>query len=181
MRDEVEQHDVVREDLVQEEAAAVDGGRALQVAYRYLNSRERTVAEMRTRLEREDDLRSEEIEATIDELVGYGYLDDARYARVFAEDKRTLEQWGSERISRTLRERGVDRALIVAALAVLQDAVQESEYDRAAALLRQRFPLGAGEPRDRDRAFGVLVRKGYDSEVAADAVRAWARGAGAGD
>ena len=165
-----------REGLAQEGVVAEDGGRALQIAYRYLNSRERTVAEMRARLEREADLRAAEIEATIAELMGYGYLDDARYARVFAEDKRTLEQWGSERISRTLRERGVDRELVVAALAQIEDTAAESELERAQALLDQRFPLGPAEPRDRDRAFGMLVRKGYESEVAADAVRAWARG-----
>jgi SOS response regulatory protein OraA/RecX len=43
------------------------------------------------------------------------------------------------------------------------------------ALLAQRFPAGPSDQRDRERAFGVLARKGYDSELAADAVRAWAR------
>ncbi len=170
-----EQNALPDRDSVLEVAIAVDGGRAIQIAYRFLNKRERTVAEMRDRLEREDDIGQAEIEAAIDELVGFGYLDDARYARVFAEDKRTLEQWGSERITRTLRERGVDRGLIAAALEQLGEAAEESEFDRALQLLTQRFPLGPAEPRDRDRAFGVLVRKGYDTEVAADAIRAWAR------
>ncbi len=170
-----EQNALPDRDSVLEVAIAVDGGRAIQIAYRFLNKRERTVAEMRDRLEREDDIGQAEIEAAIDELVGFGYLDDARYARVFAEDKRTLEQWGSERIARTLRERGVDRGLIAAALEQLGEAAEESELDRALQLLTQRFPLGPAEPRDRDRAFGVLVRKGYDTEVAADAIRAWAR------
>lgn len=130
---------------------------------------------MRARLEREQGVRASEIDAVVEELVGFGYLDDARYARIFAQDKRTLEQWGTERIIRTLRERGIDRDLITAALAAIQDAAEESELERAQTLLRQRFPAGPAQQRDRDRAFGVLVRKGYDSEVASDAVRAWAR------
>ena len=153
----------------------VGTGRALQIAYRFLNRRERTVAEMRIRLEREEDVPAQEREAAIAELLEYGYLNDARYARVFAEDRRNLDQWGVERISRNLRERGVDRDLIAAALAELTDASEESELDRAVALLSQRFPAGPAQPRDRDKAFGVLVRKGYDSELAADAVRAWGR------
>jgi regulatory protein len=153
----------------------VGSGRALQVAYRFLNRRERTVAEIRSRLEREEEIPSAEAEAAISELLDYGYLDDARYARVFAEDRRNLDQWGVERITRTLRERGVDRELISAALDALTDAGQQTELERATALLRQRFPAGPAQPRDRDRAFGVLIRKGYDSELSADAVRAWAR------
>jgi regulatory protein len=130
---------------------------------------------MRARLEREADLPLAESEAAIAELLEYGYLDDARYARVFAEDRRNLDQWGVERITRTLRERGVDRELIAAALAELSDAGQQSELDRAVKLLAQRFPTGPTVPKDRDRAFGVLIRKGYDSDLCADAVRAWAR------
>ena len=60
--------------------------------------------------------RAERDRGAIAELLEFGYLDDARYARVFTQDKRTLESWGNERIARTLRERGVDRDLIEAAL-----------------------------------------------------------------
>ncbi len=153
----------------------VGTGRALQIAYRFLNRRERTVAEMRSRLEREDGIPAAETEAAIAELLEYGYLDDARYARVFAEDRRNLDHWGVDRITRTLLQRGVDRELISAALAALTDGCQQTELERATALLAQRFPAGPAAPRDRDRAFGVLIRKGYESELAADAVRAWAR------
>lgn len=156
----------------------VGTGRALQVAYRFLNRRERTVAEMRTRLEREAEIPAAEAEAAIAELLDDGYLDDARYARVFAEDRRNLDQWGVDRITRTLRERGVGRELISAALGALTDASEQTELERATALLTQRFPAGPAQPRDRDKAFGVLIRKGYDSDLSADAVRAWARGAG---
>jgi len=155
----------------------VGTGRALQIAYRFLNRRERTVAEMRSRLEREDGIPAAEAEAAIAELLENGYLDDARYARVFAEDRRNLDQWGVDRITRTLRERGVDSELIGAALATLTEACEQTELERATALLAQRLPSGPAEPRDRDRAFGVLIRKGYDSDLAADAVRAWARAA----
>jgi len=155
----------------------VGSGRALQVAYRFLNRRERTIAEMRARLEREADIPDAEAEAAIAELLDYGYLDDARYARVFAEDRRNLDQWGVERITRSLRERGVDRDLISAALEALTDAAEQTELERATAVLEQRFPSGPAEPRDREKAFGILIRKGYDSELAADAVRVWARAA----
>jgi regulatory protein len=159
-----------------------DVGRALGIAYRFINRRERSVAEVRARLEKAE-ISEAEISAAIDELTQFGYLDDARYASVFTQDKRTLESWGNDRIARKLRERGVDRDLIEAALAEggsrggdsFADGGGGGELGRAVALLAQRFPAGPSDQRDRERAFGVLARKGYDSELAADAVRAWAR------
>jgi regulatory protein len=148
---------------------------ALTIAYAYLNRRERTVAEVRTRLEKAE-CEAPEIEAAIGELLEYGYLDDARYARLFAEDRRNLDGWGRQRITRSLTERGIDREDVAAALAGVEAAdAGGSELDRAVELLRHRFPEAPQEPRERERAFSVLVRKGYESEVAADAVRAWSR------
>jgi regulatory protein len=137
------------------------------------------VAEVRARLERAE-LPADEVEAAIGELTELGYLDDARYARVFAEDKRNLEDWGSDRIEQVLRHRGIDRGLIASALAGAE-AEAEGEYERAFTLLRRRFPQPSEEPRERERALGVLIRKGYDSELAYDAVRAWSSGTSSPD
>jgi regulatory protein len=121
----------------------------------------------------------------IETLVDEGLLDDARYARMFTEDKRELEGWGSERIRRTLRARGVEREEIEAALKTgsarpgSEDAegrcgdsgeAEDGEVERAVALLRRRFPIPPDGGRERERALGVLLRKGYDSEVALEAL-----------
>ena len=147
--------------------------RALELAYAYLNKRDRTEAEVRAYLARRE-LPDAEAEAAVSELVELGYVDDARYARLFAEDKRALEQWGSERIRRSLAERGIDRELIEAALAEADP--DADELGRALVLLRQRFPQPPVDRRDRDRAIGVLVRKGFETEVALDALTVLARG-----
>ncbi|MDQ6745951.1 MAG: RecX family transcriptional regulator [Actinomycetota bacterium] len=145
---------------------------ALRVAYAYLNRCERTVAETRLRIEREG-VSAATSEAVLDELIGAGYLDDARYARLFVQDKRTLEAWGAARIRRALAGRGVDRDLVEAALAQEEG---ETELDRALALLARRFPEAPRERRERDRALGMLLRRGYDSELAVEALAAYARG-----
>ena len=96
-----------------------------------------------------------------------GYLDDERYARLYVEDKRGLEQWGAERIRRDLTARGVDRELVEAALGA---GAPESELHRALALLRRRFPVAPDDRRERERALRMLLRKGYDYEVARQAL-----------
>jgi regulatory protein len=145
--------------------------RALDLAYRYLGQRDRTVAEMRRYLEGKR-VDPATIEDAVAELTEQGYLDDARYARRFAEDRRELDHWGSERIERKLLALGVDRALVEAALG---DQQAEDELDAAVALLRRRFPTPLADDRERNRALGVLVRKGYELELAHDAVRAFER------
>jgi regulatory protein len=144
---------------------------ALDVAYRYLGRRDRTVAEVRGRLEGEQ-VDAGVIDAALAELQDQGYLDDARYAQRFAEDRRAIDAWGPERIERRLLAVGVAPALISAALGERGAA---EELEAAVAVLRRRFPRAPADDRARDRALSLLVRKGYDLELAYDAVRAFGR------
>jgi regulatory protein len=140
---------------------------ARDVAWRALNRRERTVTEM-ARLLADKRVEPSAIDAVVAELREQGYLDDASYARRFAEDRRRLDAWGADRIERKLLSLGVARELIGAALA---DHGHEAELAAACELLARRFPAPPETPRERDRALGVLVRKGYDLELAYDALR----------
>ncbi len=122
------------------------------------------------------------VDQAIRMLTDRGYVDDARFARLFTQDKRELAQWGSERIRRRLLARGLDRELVEATLAERPDAepregeAPDGELGRALALLRGRFPSPPCNRRERDRALGVLLRRGYDSELALDALRLHGRG-----
>lgn len=145
---------------------------ALDLAFRCLGRRERTVLEVRRYLEGKR-VEPPVIAQALEHLGVEGYLDDGRFAARFAEDKRLLEEWGADRIERRLIALGVEPALAREASAGRDRA---GELDAALALLRRRFPVLDDDPRERARAFAVLVRKGYDAELAADAVRAHARG-----
>ncbi len=95
---------------------------------------------------------------TIATLTEQGYLDDSRFARLFTEDKRQLEQWGSDRIRRSLRERGLDSELIETALGEQTIGVRARAGAGAAApalLCRRRRIV-----RERDRALGTAAAQG---------------------
>lgn len=150
---------------------------ALGIAYRYVNKRERTAAEVARRLGREG-FSPETIAQTLALLHAEGTLDDRRFARLFIDDKRALERWGSERIRRGLIQRGVDSKTVALALDAdggELDSPSESERERALALLHSRFPERPRNRRDRDRALGVLLRKGYEPELAFEALSAYSR------
>jgi regulatory protein len=153
--------------------------RALDLGYAYLNRRERTVSEVRAQLERKG-VSPDLIEAALQAFAEQGFLDDERFAQLFVSDKRELEQWGDQRIRRGLLTRGVDRETAEHALTPVPGAVgddQPTELERALELLRRRFPAPPRERRERDRALGVLLRKGYESELALDALSTYARAA----
>jgi regulatory protein len=135
---------------------------------------------MRAHLSRAD-VDPSDAEQAIATLVEQGYLDDARFVRLFVQDKRALEEWGSERIRRALLARGVRADLVEGALVEHSgggDAGHDAgdaagdEMERALGILRRRFPSPAGDRRERERALGVLLRKGYDVDLALEAVAA---------
>jgi regulatory protein len=140
---------------------------AREVAWTALNRRDHTVAELARVLARKR-VEPAVIDSVVGELCEQGYLDDARFADRFADDRRRLDGWGAERIEGRLRALGVDADLIAAAVST-QD--HDGEMDAALALLRRRFPEPPATPRDCERALGMLVRKGYELELAHDAIR----------
>ena len=145
--------------------------RALTFGYKHLGRRDRTVAEVRAHLEKKG-VEEAVTDAVVEELTEQGDLDDARFAVRFTEDRRLLDGWGADRIERKLRDHGVEREHIAAALAGFDHG---SEIDAATEILRRRYREPPADARERDKALGFLVRKGYDLEVAYDAIRALAR------
>jgi regulatory protein len=113
------------------------------------------------------------IEDVLAELGRTQVVDDARYAERFAEDHRVLHGWGPERIKQDLTRRGVPEELIERALA---HRSREDELAAAGGLLAERF-AALEDDRARNRAWQLLVRRGYDAELAYDAVRAHRRAA----
>lgn len=137
------------------------------VAWRALNRRDHTMAEI-VRLLARKRVEPAVIDVVVSDLCEQGYLDDARFAQRFAEDRRRLDGWGAERIERRLAELGVEADLIAAAVG---DRGHDEELAAALALLRRRFSPPPATPRDCERALGVLVRKGYELELAHEAIR----------
>ena len=95
-------------------------------------------------------------------------MDDASYALRFAEDRRNLDGWGSERIERRLAALGVAREHVAAALADGRPRRPRAPPSRCSSAASRSRPA---TPRERDRALGHLVRKGYELELAHDALR----------
>lgn len=137
-----------------------------------ISRKDRTEREMRDWLA-EREVEPEEIDRVLEYLIENLAIDDRRYAVNFTADKRELAGWGRDRIRETLLRRGVPRHLVEEAVG---DGDRESEIDRAVKVLKEK---GArlDDDRGRQRALGLLSRRGYDAEEAYAAIRIAARAA----
>src|SRR4051812_12154858 len=141
--------------------------RAFERALKSISVRERTEGEVHAFLSRrgfEDEVIADVVRALREE----GLLDDAGYARRFAEDRRLLDRWGNERIARDLERRGIERELVEQALS---GHGRDDELAVAIELLDRRFPQPFDGDRERDKAWRMLVRRGYEPELAYSALK----------
>jgi regulatory protein len=115
---------------------------------------------------RERSIPGDLVDDVVSDLIEVGELDDDRFAQAFAADKRELSGWGSARIEAALLERGLERSLAEAA----SREEREEELERATALVRARHGV-PGDEGERARALSYLTRRGYDYELAYDAIR----------
>jgi regulatory protein len=107
--------------------------------------------------------------AVVADLAARGHVDDAAFARQWV-DTRAARGYGAGRLRAELRARGVDSALIAAALAGL-DAGQTLERARAAA--RRRLPVLRDDAPARlaARLGAFLLRRGYAPGIVTRVVR----------
>jgi regulatory protein len=145
----------------------------MEVAARFLAARPRTKWELERRLRRagaEDAV----VEATLTRLARLGYVDDAGFARWWAEQRDRHSPRGRRLVEAELRQRGIPRALIeelrdeeLAEPALDREALPGTEAERARIAL-QRHLRGRPLPTDRQalqRVGMFLVRRGFEPET----------------
>ncbi|HMT04957.1 MAG: regulatory protein RecX [Solirubrobacterales bacterium] len=137
-----------------------------------ISRKDRTESEIREWLAVRE-VEPEEIERVVEYLIENLALDDKRFAIAYASDKRELAGWGRDRIREVLQRRGVERHLIDEAL---NRTDGESEVDRAVRILIEKR-VGLDDDRGRQRALGLLARRGYEAEEAYAAIRIAGRAA----
>lgn len=138
----------------------------LAAALAAIGRKERTEYEMRKWLA-ERDAGPEESERVMEYLIENLALDDERFANGYVDDKRRLAGWGNDRIESALYGRGLPPHVISAALS---REAEESEVDRATRVLLEKGG-DLSDDRGRQRALGLLARRGFCAEDAYAAIR----------
>jgi regulatory protein len=133
--------------------------RAVTVAMRALDQRMQSGKELRTRLQRKG-FEALTIDAALQRLSDYGYLNDERFAELWIENRLAHRPRGKRMLEQELRQKGIDREIV-------QETVAGMEIDdRAAALAlaNKRLNSVRNQPPDeqKKKLTGILARRGFD-------------------
>jgi regulatory protein len=156
----------VGDDLSSERVAALrardEVGRATEAALRLVAQRPRSVHELRDRLRRRE-FAPESIEAAVERLTEWRYVDDTDFARLWVEHRERHRPRGRRLLEAELRQKGVDREIVREAL----DAAEIDEFAAALELGRAKLRGYAGLEAVvvRRRLGGYLARRGYQAET----------------
>lgn len=135
---------------------------AMEVASAYLANRMRTAWEVRKHL-KDKEFPEQEIDETVNDLIGLRYLDDYEYAKIFYE-RNAEKHRGSSRAMRELEEKGVDRETIKFAL---EDFLYEAKIDEYEMALEIASKACDGAKEIDDKLIAKVARKlegaGYKS------------------
>lgn len=155
---------------LRELAAASSRHAATTHALRLLRRRLRTRREVADALRRRG-LDERTTMSVLGELQRAGWIDDARFARLWVRDRLTLRPSGRRRLRFELLARGVSAPVVDDALSDALPA--DREGDLAVAQARQRAPRLARLPREvaARRLAAWLQRRGFSVDVIADALR----------
>lgn len=148
---------------------------ALRSAYRYLGRRPRAISEIRTYLKRKNPLYTTDIiDAVIERLVEYSYLDDAKFAKWYLGTRVLSEKKSQSLLIRELEHLGVKRSIIDEQLDYLQspnddiffEPMMEDE-EKAERAGRNAWQRSEGLPdiKRQHRIYTYLARRGYSPEI----------------
>lgn len=113
----------------------------------------------------------EQVEQLIAQLIGEGFLNEARFAAHYAVSKSRQKGWGRRKLEQGLRLKGVGDALIAEALRAI-DAGEEEEQLRAAVAKRWERTKEADPFLRKAKVVRYFVGKGFGADQVEALLRA---------
>lgn len=145
--------------------------RTMQRAVKLLAAKPRSVAELRERLLEKEWTNEATVDAVLQKLSEYGYLNDERFAFGYASYKVRQKPVGRQRLQRDLQMKKVPRETADEALSlVFEETPEEVLIDRA---IEKRTRL-RGVPRTRAETKSLidhLMRQGFSYDLISNKVR----------
>lgn len=139
--------------------------RAVDQAARFLSYRPRSIAEVRTNLEKKDHPEAV-VEAALERMTNLGYLDDAAFARFWLENRTMFKPRGPMALRHELRQKGVADDIISATL----EALDVRAAAHQAAETKARRLSGLDRRAFHNKLGSFLQRRGFPYGVCRDVI-----------
>jgi regulatory protein len=136
---------------------------ALLKAASFCAYQERTVREVRQKLS-DWQITDHEADQIIEELIAQKYLNEERFARIFAGSKFRQKHWGRLKIRQELKIRGVTNELIQKGLSEIED---DAYYQTLCQIIeKKKRELKTDAPINRQqKLLRFALSKGYESDL----------------
>ena len=132
-------------------------------AFRLLSFRARSTSELRERLVKKK-YSSETVEEVLAFCAKQGFLDDEKFARLYAVSRLQSRPAGKKMMQFELRNKGVSAATAERVLGSLE-GFDENQVALGAALRRHRNMTGLPENTAKARIYGFLKRRGFAQDA----------------
>lgn len=142
--------------------------RTMNCAVKLLAAKPRSVAELRERLLEKLWTDAEIVDAVIEKLKEYNYLNDEQFARDVAVSKLRQKPQGRRRLQMSMSQKKLDKETIDAAIAEAYEKLPEEQLIDAAIEKRLRLK---GKPATRDemkKLHDHLLRQGFSYDLIRD-------------
>lgn len=149
----------VDEETLKEAILSSEVGVAFQKSIDYISRSLKTEKQMRDYLLKKD-FSIEVVESVIEKLLGYKYINDENYAKLYTEQN--LKNKGNRRLKQELQQKGVDKELVETTLSgVDNDLHRENAVKLAEKYMRNK----ENDLKTLQKLQRYLVSRGYDFDV----------------
>jgi regulatory protein len=145
--------------------------RTMNRAVRLLSAKPRSVGELRERLLEKSWTNREIVDAVIEKLSDYKYLDDPQFAADLAVSKLRQQPQGKRRLKQRLSQKKLDKEIVDEAIAAAFEKLPEEDLIDQAIEKRLRLK---GKPETREdikKFYDHLLRRGFSYDLVANRLR----------
>jgi regulatory protein len=145
--------------------------RTLNRAVKLLAAKPRSIGELRERLLEKNWTNAEIVDAVIEKLSDYKYLDDRQFASDLAVSKLRQQPQGKRRLKQTLSQKKLDKEIVDQAIASAFEKLPEEDLIDQAIEKRLRLK---GKPETREdvkKFYDHLLRRGFSYDLIANRLR----------
>ena len=102
----------------------------------------------------------------IEKLNDYGYIDDRRFAQIFAEELVRLKSYGKKRVEQELYRKGIERDIIC-------EVISECDFpsEKLAEIIERKYSRYLNDEKGVNKTVNALLRLGYTYTEIRDAIR----------
>ncbi|MBP1308856.1 regulatory protein [Paenibacillus sp. 1182] len=161
----------ISQSFIDEVITAEEIQKTMDSALHLLSFRNRSEQELRNRLQQKG-YEENWIDATLEKLKSYHYINDESFARTLAKDRQNMKKLGQRALKAELKQKGIHSDIITEVVDEL--CTEEKELEQATVLCEKRYRSLEGKdiaPKINQKLTQFLIRKGYSYDVAGKAIR----------